>query len=141
MIKGFVSEKARNWETICTLGGGKQSAPQGAGNNLHLRGRETICTSGGGKQSAPQGTFSDALQGLASKNFSRTPVSFRLAAQKEVLSNIRFVFVQNFIRQNFSCGGDYTLPNKRSIPLSLAPLPFCSLHPTPGYAIDHTVCT
>ena len=115
MIKGFVSEKARNWETICTPGGGKQSAPQG--------------------------TFSDALQGLASKNFSRTPVSFRLAAQKEVLSNIRFVFVQNFIRQNFSCGGGYTLPNKRSIPLSLAPLPFCSLHPTPGYAIDHTVCT
>ena len=38
MIKGFVSEKARNWETICTSGGGKQSAPQGAGNNLHLKG-------------------------------------------------------------------------------------------------------
>ena len=56
MIKDFVSQKAQNWEAICTSGGG-------------LR-----------------GAFSDALRGVASKKYSRasnrTPVSFRVAVEK-----------------------------------------------------------
>ena len=57
MIKGLVSEKARNWETISTSGGGLTES------------------------------FSNTLRGVASKNFSaaspRAPVSFQVVTQEK----------------------------------------------------------